>query len=494
MSGPSVAVIGGGITGLVAARALASSCQVTLFEATGALGGKLETAALHGQPVDIGPDAFITRQNAAERLCRELGLADDLLPPSSNSVAVFTRRQLHQMPKGIVLGIPTNLRTLRESGVVAPAALWRARADLLGLRAGPRAGGLARAESGVEDPSVAEVFGPHLGSEVVRTLIDPLLGGINASDVASLSLAACAPQLLARIEGKRSVMRALRAEPATFTPGPSRPPFLGLRRGMAALPAALEAACLADGVEIRCGTEIQAVTRALDGKWQLATTSEHVVVDAVLVTCPASNAAELLRGPAPDLSRELVEIPYASVVTACFSFPNEAVPAEVTERLRSVIPTAPTSPSSLSGSGVLVQRDGSHLITGVTFTSSKWPRSATNGEIVVRAFAGRHHDERALQLDEDELEARLLADLHEILGVSQPPSASLVRRWERALPQYVTGHLARLQRIEVLLASTPTLALAGAAYHGIGIPACVEDGERAAARLVRALTPSDSRR
>ena len=121
MTHPSVAVVGGGVTGLVAARALSSASKVILFEAAPSLGGKLETAELMGLPIDTGPDAFITRQSAAERLCRELGLGDDLLPPSANSVAIFTRGELHQMPKGIVLGIPTSLHALRESNVVRRA-------------------------------------------------------------------------------------------------------------------------------------------------------------------------------------------------------------------------------------------------------------------------------------------------------------------------------------------------------------------------------------
>jgi oxygen-dependent protoporphyrinogen oxidase len=489
MTGPTVAVVGGGITGLVAARALAASCAVTLFEAGESLGGKIETAELRGLPIDLGPDAFITRQGAGERLCRELGLAGDLLPPSSNSVAIFTRGELHQMPKGIVLGIPTKLRALRQSNVVGAAATWRSARDLLGVRVVTKPGAVARAESGEEDPSVEEVFGPRLGNEIVRTLIDPLLGGINASDVTSLSLAACAPQLLKRIEGKRSVMRALRAEPATFAQGPSRPPFLGLRNGMASLTDALETACRAASVEICCGTEVQTIKRTADGRWQLSTGSESRIVDAVLLTSPATAAAALLLDAAPGLARELSEIPYAGVVTACFSFPVAAVPSNVTERLRRVIPAAAASESSLVGSGVLVPRDGRHLVTGATFTSSKWPRSAADGEIVIRAFAGRHHDERALDLDDAELRAALLEDLREILGIVSSPSASLVKRWRKALPQYVTGHLARIRRVESLLVETPTLGLAGAAYHGIGIPACIEDAERAAARLLGSLVP-----
>src|SRR5580693_5505694 len=178
MTRPTVAVVGGGVTGLVAARALSSASNVLLFEAAPSLGGKLETAELMGLPIDTGPDAFITRQGAAERLCRELGLADELLAPTANSVAIFTRGELHQMPKGIVLGVPTSLHALRQSNVVGAAATWRTLRDLVGVKAITRSGALSRAKSGEDDPTVHEVFGPRLGNEIVRTLLDPLLGGI----------------------------------------------------------------------------------------------------------------------------------------------------------------------------------------------------------------------------------------------------------------------------------------------------------------------------
>ena len=484
MTRPRIAVIGGGIAGLVATRSVAAACDVILFEQAETVGGKLETTELLGRPIDLGPDAFITRAESGQRLCKELGLSDELLPPSSNSVAIFSKGALRQMPKGIVLGVPTRISALRDADIVSKRSLLRAALDLISFVAVLPNDALERAATGLGDPSVADVFGRRLGHEILKTLIDPLLGGINASDVDALSLAACAPQLLRRIEGRKSLMRALRNEPATFNPGPSRPPFVGLEHGMGSLARALERACQSAGAELHVNESVIALKRDSANRWRISTLNGTWDMDGVIVATPGFAAAKLLQGDEPELAAEITGIPYASVVTACFSFDEDAVPPQILERLRSVVPTSNDTGSVLAGSGVLVPRDGAHLMTAATFTSSKWPRSALPGQVVIRAFAGRHSDERAIRLDDAELRRELLADLEAILGIKKPPTDFVLQRWTDALPQYVSGHLARMRRVREHLDRSPTLGLAGAAYAGIGIPACIDNAEAAATRLL----------
>lgn len=488
MSRRRVVVIGGGVAGLAATRLLARECDVLLLEERPTFGGKLETSELLGRPIDLGPDSFITRAPSGERLCRELGLEDELLAPSSNSVAIYSRGDLRQMPKGIVLGVPTKLSGLREAKIVGGSSLVRAVLDLFSRVEVLPGNALSLAKAGTSDPSVAEVFGPRLGDEILRTLIDPLLGGINASDVDSLSLAACAPQLLRRLEGRKSVLRALGHEPATFAPGPTRPPFIGLARGMGSLALALELAGRASGAELRASTPVTAVERDSTGRWKVSTGRESIDADALVVATPAYVTSRLLADALPDVAAELDGIPYASVVTACFSFDADAVPEDVLERLRQVVPSAKGSTSVLAGSGVLVPRDGRHLMTAATFTSSKWPRSAAPGQILIRTFAGRHSDNRAITLDDATLQSELLSDLRTILKIEKQPTGVAVERWSDALPQYVKGHLARVGRINGALEETPNLGLTGAAYTGIGIPACIDNAEAAAKRILELLT------
>jgi oxygen-dependent protoporphyrinogen oxidase len=127
-----------------------------------------------------------------------------------------------------------------------------------------------------------------------------------------------------------------------------------------------------------------------------------------------------------------------------------------------------------------VPRSSGRLVTALSFTSTKWPRSVAPGEVVIRASAGRDGDGRALALDDAALLGAIRRELSELLGIAAEPLDHVVQCWPASFPQYVSGHLQRVGRIRQLAAALPGFALAGAAYDGIGIPACVASGERAA--------------
>ena len=507
-----VVVVGGGVAGLVAARALARRCDVVLLEAGAHPGGKLKTGELLGRPLDLGPDAFITRNNAAAQLCRQLGLGDALTPPATGSAAVFARGRLRPLPAGLALGVPTDLAALWRSGIVARSAVLRAAADLVlpGLAAPD--GLVELAAAGTADPTVAEVVGGRLGAAVLDALVDPLLGGINASDVRALSFAAAAPQLAERVAGRHSLMRGLRAVPAGQAPanpadaagtarpaapadgtGQADPLFFGLRGGLGRLVERLVAACEGEGVEIVTAVAAEHLACLGEGAWRVHAGGRAFDGEAVVLALPAYGAAGLLAEVAPELGRECEAIPYASVATVGLAWPESAVPPALSEQLAALAGAAGArgedrgSASVLPGNGVLVPRSARHLVTAATFTSTKWPGSAPAGQVVIRASAGRHGDDRAAGLHDEALVARVRSDLREILGIGDLPLATVVTRWPRAFPQYVSGHLARVARIGELVRAHPGLALAGAAYGGIGIPACVASGERAAATIAAAL-------
>ncbi|MCU1491068.1 MAG: UDP-galactopyranose mutase [Acidimicrobiaceae bacterium] len=500
---PRVVVVGGGVAGLACARALAGSHEVVLLESEQHLGGKLQTGSLLGRPLDLGPDAFITRDPSALRLCRELGLEDELVAPATSGASVFARGRLRPLPVGLVLGIPTDLKALWRSGIVAPTSVLRAALDLLlpgtAIAADPR----ASAEAGGPDPTVADVAGRRLGREVLDNLVDPLIGGINAGDSRALSFLAAAPGLAERAAGRHSLLRALRPPSGASVPDPpeaatlvtSGPPktsslFLGLTGGMGRLVEALTRACEAAAVEIRRGAPGRAVApEGSEGLWRVWVGDAVLEADAVVLAAPAYAAAQLLSRAAPDLASECAAISYASVVTATFAWPADAVPRAVADALADLARTAnPDAPAGrLPGSGVLVPRAGGRLITAASFTSTKWPHSARDGEVVVRASAGRHGDDRAIELGDGELSEALRGELAELLGVRSTPRAEIVQRWPRSFPQYLSGHRARVARIDRLAGQLPAFALAGAAYRGIGIPACIASGEQAAEHVRRVL-------
>ncbi len=456
MTSPTeVAVVGGGITGLAAAWELAGPTgghrpvRVTVLEAGTRLGGRIDTLDLGGQPVDAGADAFIARVPDAVALCQELGVGEQLVAPAATTALIWSRGELRRLPEDTVLGVPTRLRTLAASKIVSVAGLARAGLDLV-----------LPADTSTDDRPIAALVDHRLGREIRERLVDPLLGGIHAGSTEHLSLAACAPQLDAARCEHRSLLRGLRP-PERAPAGAPTPVFLTLPGGPGQLVQTLSGELAGRGVELRTAAPVEKIERD-DGRWRLGTPQGMVTADAVVLAVPSFVAADLVATQLPAASSELDAIEHTSVVLATFAYPAAAV---------SVPPDV---------SGFLVPRVEGRLITACTFLSAKWPHRARPGQTVLRVSAGRWGDDRALHLADEELVRRLRAELEDALGITASPEAVVVSRWPRAFPQYEVGHLERLARIRAVVARQPGLAVAGASYGGVGIPACIGQGRRAA--------------
>ncbi|MBE3560336.1 MAG: protoporphyrinogen oxidase [Ktedonobacteraceae bacterium] len=461
---PHIAVIGGGIAGLVAAYQLVRRqdvpMHVTLIEASDRLGGKIRTGHLAGVAIDLGPEAFVARVPEARALCQELGMEEELVAPAAARTYLWTGQRLRPLPSGLVYGVPASAGAILRSGILSLPGIARAGLDLL----------LPRREWPA-DPSVTQVIGSRLGQEIVDRLVEPLLAGIHAGRADHLSLAAVAPQLAAAAAQHRSLILGLRsARPAGKT-GAS-PLLLGVKGGLERLVERLYTA-LSD-VDVRSGTPVRSIVPQTDGRYRLhCEHSPAVVADGVVLAVPAWIAAGMLREMAPELSDRLSAIRYASVVTATLAYPASVLPGP------------------LDGSGFLVPRVEGRLLTACTWCGSKWPHLSGTDAVILRCSAGRQGDERALHLDDGELVKQLHHELVEAMGVKARPVEQLVTRWEHAIPQYETGHQDRITSIEAELANWPGIVLAGASYHGVGIAACIQDGVRAAARLeAAALNPT----
>ena len=496
---PHVVVVGGGITGLATAWFLRDRARVTVLEADDRLGGKIRTSSLAGVPVEEGPDTFLARVPHARALAVALGLGGDLVEPATSKAFVWTRGRLRPLPKGQVLGVPIELVPLLRSGVLPPAAVVRAGLDLVLPRSRPRLSA---------DPSVSEVIGARMGQSVVDRLVEPLVGGINAGRADDLSLSATAPQLAEAAATSRSLILGLRrhrrlaataepvtglgarapegvtssesaaaaAEPVTDL-GAGAPAsvtgslFLGVAGGLGRLIERLVEATREAGVEIRTGTAVKTVEPDGGGGYRVVTADgTPIAAAAVVLTVPAFAAAPLLRTTVPAVADDLDRIRYASVAVATLAYQPDA--------LR----------SPLDGAGFLVPRIERRLMTACTWTTSKWPAVADQGLVLVRASAGRSGDDRPADLDDAELVAHLHRELSDIIGVGQAPVTSLVSRWPNGFPQYQPGHQRRVERIDTALADAmPGVTVAGAAYRGLGIAACIRQAEGSATTVAAAL-------
>jgi protoporphyrinogen/coproporphyrinogen III oxidase len=445
-------VVGGGITGLTAAfYAMRQGADVVVLEAGPHTGGKVSSVRLCGLDIDAGPDAFLARIPGAVELAADLGLADELVAPATGQAWLWSRDVLHPLPSGLVLGVPSDVSALEASKILSEAGLVRARS------------GKTSVADVADDVSVADGIGAHLGAEVVERLVDPLLGGINASDCSRLSLKSASAELFAA-SGSVDLMSALRAQAAArgqIGVSEDRPVFLTPRGGVRRLVAALVDAL---GSRVWVDSVVDSVS-LVDGVWSVVIGGSALRARSIVLATPAAVSAALLSDVAPELAGELASIRTASVALTLLAYPRSAV-------------------SLPAGSGMLVARPDGHLLTAASWWSQKWPHLDTGDHVIVRASAGRDGDERFMALSDGSLIDALHAELVSVLDIRSLPTEAVVSRWINGFPQYDVGHAARVARIESLCAGLPGLSLAGASYRGIGLPACIRDA-KAAVALVR---------
>jgi oxygen-dependent protoporphyrinogen oxidase len=455
-------VAGGGITGLAAARAaLDAGLEVTVLEASPGYGGKLALGHVAGSSVDLGAESILARRPEGVALVRDVGLADDLVHPATTAAGIWSRGELHPLPSGQLMGVPGDLRALSASGVLGSRGLARVQAD----RVMPKT-------PVTEDVSVGEYIGRRLGREVVDRLVEPLLGGVYAGHADRLSLRATIPQLVPLAAAGTPLTTGVRellakgAASASATDEAPKPVFAGIRGGVGRLPGAVAADIGGRGAVLRAGVALRTLRRTPEGWLGELSDGSAVEADMVVLAVPAFVAAALLSDPAPAAAAGLSEIEYASMAIATFAFHRSAF---------AIVPP---------GSGFLVPPVDGRAIKAATFSSVKWPWLAHHaGDLVVlRASLGRQGEAEILGRDDDEVAKAALGDLAEAVGLTAAPVDRHVQRWTDALPQYAVGHLERVARIRAALPSG--LAVAGAAYDGVGIPACIASAGNAVRTLI----------
>jgi oxygen-dependent protoporphyrinogen oxidase len=455
-----VAIVGGGIAGLAAARrleALRADADVVLLEREPVLGGKIVTERVGGFVIEGAPDSFLSRKERGPGLCEELGLRGQLVGRRPENARTFVRYRnaLHPLPAGLTGMIPTDLDALAESDLLSPEGRERLAAEV-DLPAAPPG----------SDESIATFLSRRLGREAYELLVEPLLTGIYAGDGDLLSLQATFPGLRDLELEHGSLLRGLLAQPTPPTGG--LPPFVGLRPGMDTLVSALAAGL--ERTSLRAGTAASAIERRPEGYRVSLESREAVEVDGVVLAVPAFAAAELLAGLDDALAHAHAEIPYASSALVSLGYRLEDVP------------------HPLDGYGYVVPRAEGSDVIACTWTSSKWEGRAPEGSALVRVYAGRYGG-RDLSAEPDDVLVGLAREELRLLGVGAEPSLARVHHWPRSMPQYVLGHLDRVEAIEAALESHAGLAVAGAAYRGVGVPDCIRSGEEAASAVARALVP-----
>lgn len=470
----SVLVVGGGITGLVAARELGrAGVPVTLVEAADRVGGKVSTERVDGFVVEHGPDSFLSTRPAAVALARELGLGEALIGTTDpRTVYVRHRGRLVPLPAGLGLVLPTRALPFATTRLFS----WPEKVGMALDVVRPRL-------LDCEDVAVGAFLRRRLGDALVDRLAGPLVGGVYGTPIDELSLDAVVPQLrtaerehrsllFAGLADGRTLRRAMAARPAG---APTLGAFVSLAGGMDTLTGVLARALEDTGnATVRTGLGVRSLARSGTGVIAGLSDDEHERFDAVVLATPAPVAATLLERELPAASRALELVPHGTSLLVTLGYRRERVAHD------------------LVGHGYLVPPSEAGPIAACTWTSGKWPGRAPEGSALFRLFV---RDTAAwTRLSDAEAIAAARLDLAATVGADGDPELVRVTRLRGAMPRYTVGHLGRVARIDEALAAWPAVTVAGASYRGVGLPDCVSQGVAVAARVRARLSAARTER
>ncbi len=459
-SSARVAVVGAGITGVLAARRLvAHGVRVTVLEATDRLGGQLMTREIAGRAVDVGAEAMHLGAPGVREVLEEFELLDDMITARPGTSWLWTPQGRRPLPAGVGPAGPTRIMPVLTSRAMTPGGLVRAGLEPLATR--------VRGEVWLgpgSDMPVGQFVSTRFGTQVTERFVDPLLGSLHAGDVNRLSMRATTPSLLpAAREGRSLIARPGRRR--GLAPAMS---FVTWPHGLATV-----VERFADGLDIRTGAAVTGLYRTGTGGYRLTLSGgADLTVDGVVLAVPAAAAATLLGDLVPEAAAQLHRTETASVVTVVLGYPRAAV-----DRL-----------PAFRGNGILVPSAQRSLLKASTFLSTKWPHLADGDTYLLRASAGRAGPDVVGRFDDDGLVDYLRRDLHVFTGLDAEPRLVHVQRWPSSMPQLTVGHPDRLARVRTALAAHPGLAVAGASYDGIGIASCLRSATAAAALVAETLS------
>ncbi len=469
-----VIIIGGGISGLSTAFFVMAEAaqqqltvQCTVVERDARWGGKILTNHLPNLLIEGGPDSFLTSKPWAMKLCRTLGLEDQLIPTNAENNQIFSlcRGVLRELPQGLLAFRPQRVDRLVSGGLLS----WRGLLRMGAERFWPTS------TSHHSEETLGGFFRRRFGDEAFDYVIEPLVAGIYAGDADELCIEATFPRFKELEHEHGSVIKGMRAAHAQAAmskkpPGSSPSLFMTLRNGLGELIQTLLKQLTERGVQLMTGHGCQDVQAHLSEKGKFSITLDNDIVltaDAVVLATPTFQTAKMISRLEPEAANLLEHIPYTSTATISMAYPTGAVQ----EHIR--------------GFGFVVPRKEQRPLLAGTWTSLKWPFRSQKGETLIRCYVGGRGREHILDHDDRYLVESVRQELQTIVGISRSPNYTEVHRWVRGMPQYVIGHRARTEKIKELLSVWPTLHITGAGLHGIGIPDCIREGNRVASSLVQ---------
>jgi len=468
----TVAIVGGGISGLAAAHRLleiAPHTDVEIFESSDRLGGVIETIRREGFTIDAAADSFMTAPNTAVEFCKKIGLESDLIRTREGHRRAFvvSKGKLRNIPSGFVSMAPSKFLPILTTPILSPLGKLRLALEYM-----------VPPSHGVQDESLAQFAKRRFGSEAYRKLIQPLVAGIYSADPNLLSMAATMPRFLQMEKSSGSITRALMSSRSQTSSesGARYGQFAALKNGMSSLIEAVANRLPQNSV--RLGAEVKRIVPLTGGRWRISVSGQNTVqkdVDALIFAIPAHQTSRILSVIAPQVIEDLRNIDSSSCAVIALAYRREQIQHR------------------LNGFGVVVPLAEKRRILSCSFSSVKFEGRAPSGLELFRVFIGGECQPELLELTDGELFELAHQELTQLLKVRGSPRFTHIVRHVRVIPQYHVGHLDRIARIEKQLDELSTLKLAGSMLRGGGVPGCIASGEHAAECICSALSEPSKR-
>ncbi|GAF65697.1 protoporphyrinogen oxidase [Bacillus sp. TS-2] len=460
-----VAIIGGGLTGLAAAFKLQSfidegqDLDYDLFESTDRLGGKIQTVQKKGFVIEKGPDSFLARKKSMSRLAEEVGLADELVFNETGQAYIMKKNQLHPIPKGSVMGIPTDFNAFISSPLLSPFGKLSILKDFI----------LPTSTQEEVDVSAGSFFRKRLGNEAVESLIEPLLSGIYAGDMDKLSLKATFPQFQQLEKSHRSLIKgtlqnqkqqkALSGEKVKKNGA-----FLTFKRGLESFVDAIVQRLPESNIKLQ--HSVQNITKRKNDYEIVMKDGRRLYYKHIIITTPPQVSGQMLNSYKEfDYLRKMDS---SSAATVALAFKEEDVK------------------NPYEGTGFVVSRKNDVNITACTWTDKKWPHTTPKGYTLLRSYVGKAGESEIVDQSDDEIVQTVLKDLNQVIHIKAQPLFSYVTRWKNGMPQYYVGHPYKIEKLkDDLRRNFPGLYIVGAGIDGVGLPDCIDQGEYAAAAILK---------
>ncbi|GAB3060429.1 protoporphyrinogen oxidase [Virgibacillus ainsalahensis] len=457
MEQKNIVIVGGGITGLSAAYYLQKEIKenhlpydVKLVEASDRLGGKIKTMKRDGFTIEQGPDSLLARKQPAMKLVEELGLQDKVIRNATGQSYILVKNKLHQMPKGTFMGVPKSTRAMFSSSLLSPKGKLRALADLA-LPKGKEA----------KDQSLGSFFRRRFGNELLVNQVEALLSGIHSGDIDKMSLQATYPNFYHLEQKYGSVIKGLKKTMPKPVKSKDKNPsgaFFSFEGGLETIVDRLGGA-LEEGT-VTLSAAVDHVEKKEHGYHLLLSNGEVYKADAVIMAAPHFTVPKMFSQY--DFFKTFHEIPATSTANVVLAFDQSAIKKDI------------------NGTGFLVSRNSNYRITACTWTHKKWPTTTPDGKILLRCYVGRPNDEGVVDLTDEEITKVVLDDLNKTMKIKSEPEFRVITRWRNARPQYNVGHLERIAEVrKEAHQHVPGVFLTGSSYDGVGIPDCIDQGEKA---------------